>query len=384
MIQLRPRNVRASLLYTRLFPFGLACLLGAGPLACSELHGGPQDGTETGNPPVMAPFLNEALVALVVTADQVRVTGKPGAANPGAQVEVLSTLTEQVLRGSVASDGSFDVLVDSSPLDTFEVRVVAAGGKTSAPVFVVQGAAAVAGSSGDELSCSQRENLARQQLDALINSRLAEGGSYTRCLIDTDCTTVSGGSACNDSCSTYAISKVGAQEIALATDSVEAGLCKTFAADGCKVIIQPCAPPQGELACVQGSCKLANPIESPELRTGCREDFDYGSGPGAVLTDVFWYSKSAEACLPRSWSGVGGNANRYMTRAACEAACTPDVSSCAEGLQPRLVCISGGLAGGCAQRAMACARPCTSVEQCSGDPIGSWCAGGFCDATSPE
>jgi hypothetical protein len=130
-------------------------------------------------------------------------------------------------------------------------------------------------------------------------------------------------------------------------------------------------------------CKLANPTEMAEARTGCKEDFDYGTGPGAILTDVYWYSKSAEACLPRLWSGEGGNANRYPTHAACEAACTPDVSSCAAGLTPRLVCTRGGLAGGCAEQTMACARACTTQSQCDGDPIGNWCAGGFCDASAP-
>jgi hypothetical protein len=215
----------------------LALLVGA----CTELHGGPQGGTETGNPPI----LKESLVALVISADQVRVRGEVGAASPaGATVEVISALTSEVFRGPVAADGSFDVSVSGSKLDTFEVRVVA-DSEESSSVYVVPGAAAVTGTSGGaSLSCQQREDLAHQQLEAVATQAIR------RCRIDSDCTDVGTGSVCNDSCSRYAVSNIDAMEINAARGAIEAGLCKTYREDGCRFVALPCPQIPGEVACL--------------------------------------------------------------------------------------------------------------------------------------
>ncbi|HEX6239330.1 MAG TPA: hypothetical protein VFZ61_00495 [Polyangiales bacterium] len=229
----------------------LAAMLCSG--ACTQLHGEPQDGTETGNPPVATPSLNDTLVALVITADEVRVTGEPGAAGPaGATVEVISALTGEVFRGPVAEDGSFDVSVSASKLDSFEVRVTAAGEPSSSTVYVVPGAAAVTSASGGAtLSCNQRESLALQQLEAVAAQAIK------RCRIDSDCTTVSTNSQCNDSCSRYGVSNIDALEIDAAREAIEGGLCKTYKQDGCQFIAQPCAPVPGEVACIGGrTCAL--------------------------------------------------------------------------------------------------------------------------------
>jgi Flp pilus assembly protein TadG len=218
-------------------------LLALASSACTELHA--DGGTETGNPPLAMPALKEALVALVITADQVRVTGAPGAASPGgATVEITSALTGTVTRGSVAADGSFDVPVNGSTLDTFQVRVVADGERSSGTVYVVPGAAAVTSSSGPSLSCEQREQLAHQQLEAVSDQAIR------RCRIDSDCVEVSTGSVCNDSCSRYAVSKIDAMEIDAARTAIEAGLCKTYQADGCHFLINPCVQTPGEVACL--------------------------------------------------------------------------------------------------------------------------------------
>jgi hypothetical protein len=221
-----------------------ALLLALASSACTQAHD-ESGGTETGNPPVAMPTLKEALVALVITADKVRVTGAPGAASPGgATVEISSALTGAVTRGTVAADGSFDVPVDGSTLDTFEVRVVADGERSPGTVYVAPGAAAVTSGGGAGLSCVQREGLAHQQLEAVAERAIR------RCRIDSDCTEVGTGSVCNDSCSRYAVSKIDAMEIDAARAAIEAGLCKTYQEDGCRFIVQPCVPTPGELACL--------------------------------------------------------------------------------------------------------------------------------------
>lgn len=248
---------RSTKLSARLLSLGLACVV-LSPGCVSELHDDdPVGGTETGNPPIVQPKLDEARVKLVVTTEGVRIEGDKNAATPGASVEIVSALTGEVFHGPVAADGSFGVDVKGSKLDTYAVRVVVDGKKSTNTVYVAPGAAAVETSAeGGSLTCEQRTNLARTQLDALIESKVANDPYATRCRIDTDCTTVSSGSSCNDSCSVYAFSKASASEIEAAKEAIGSGLCKDFSADGCKVLALPCPAPQGEIACA-GSVQCA-------------------------------------------------------------------------------------------------------------------------------
>ena len=96
-------------------------LLAAALAACTNVHG-PKEGTQTGNPPV----LDRGRVTLEVSADEVHITGKPGAAAPGgATIEITNLTTGKVIEGTAAADGSFDVRVDGSLDDAFVVRAVA-------------------------------------------------------------------------------------------------------------------------------------------------------------------------------------------------------------------------------------------------------------------
>jgi hypothetical protein len=236
-------------LSARLLSLSMACIgLSAG--CVSELDD-LERGTETGNPPVAQPKLDEARVKLVVTTVGVRIEGEKDAATPGAQVEITSALTGQVFRGPVAADGSFGVDVSGSKLDTYAVTVVADGKTSTNTVYVAPGAAAVESSTnGGALSCGQRTELARTQLDALVESISANDPYATRCRIDTDCAEVSSGSSCNDSCSVYALSNAGVQQIETAKQTIKDGLCKDFDTDGCKYTVFPCPRPPGEVACV--------------------------------------------------------------------------------------------------------------------------------------
>ena len=98
-------------------------LLVAALAACTDAHG-PREGTQTGNPPV----LDRGKVKLEVGADEVHVTGEPGAAAPGgATIEITNLTTGKMTDGKAAADGSFDVRVDGSLDDAFVVRAVANG-----------------------------------------------------------------------------------------------------------------------------------------------------------------------------------------------------------------------------------------------------------------
>lgn len=347
--------------------FVLACLLGAQVTACTATHVSPQEGTETGNPPI----INQDLVALVVSANDVRIVGKAGAVTPGGStVQVISSLTGMTFEARSNADGSFDVALAASPSDTFELRALL-GSAQSSVVYVVRGGAAVGQGSGQTLSCKQREALATAQMTALV----ASAGS--RCLIDTDCTTAGQATACSESCSTAVVSKVDALQIEEARAALEEGLCASFAADGCSVLRLPCPPPPLSVRCVQERCVEAQPVQDAD----CSSDFEAGSGFAA--NPVYWYYPQGHVCLPRIYGGVAGNGNRYASRVQCESSCLKPDSFCPPNRIASEVCVQGGLAGGCAETALACALACASGEQCAGDPIGGWCHGNVCDAFSP-
>ena len=64
---------RGTKLSARLLSLGLACVV-LSPGCVSELHDDdPVGGTETGNPPIVQPKLDEARVKLVVTTEGVRI-----------------------------------------------------------------------------------------------------------------------------------------------------------------------------------------------------------------------------------------------------------------------------------------------------------------------
>src|SRR5215510_3814148 len=77
--------------------------------ACNSAH--IQTSTETGNPPV----IDASKISLVVSADSVRIVGKPGAITPGgADVELSVVGTSKVESGPSNSDGSFEIALDAS------------------------------------------------------------------------------------------------------------------------------------------------------------------------------------------------------------------------------------------------------------------------------
>ena len=116
--------------------------LGALLAACSDSHPGdgegaglgPKNSTETGNPPV----IELERVALVNDDGALHVVGERRAVVPGGgEIEVERLATGARVTGDVAADGSFDVRVEGSLRDAYQLRArAAAGAKRSEPVFV--------------------------------------------------------------------------------------------------------------------------------------------------------------------------------------------------------------------------------------------------------
>lgn len=353
----------------------LSATLAASSGACTITHEGPQDGTETGNPPV----IDATRVMLVVAASNVKITGSAGAVSPGgSEVQVQSSLTGEVYKTIANNDGSFAIEVNASSADIFELRAANTSGNadSATPVYVTRGSAAV---SASNLSCMQRDNIARAQVGAVAES------ADRACESDDDCVLQEGGTVCTDGCNGVVVSMQGARQIEEARSAVAKGICKTFKDDGCNILALPCPGPLPQTPlCLNKQCTVGDRLgQMPESQpSGCSEAYDRGTGDMTLAR--YWYSDTAKACLPREYSGAGGNANRYDTRAACEAACKPATVSCVAPRVAVTVCLEGGLAGGCKLTGPACALPCSTPQQCAGDVVGSWCANGYCDATSPE
>jgi hypothetical protein len=218
-----------------------------GLCACaSESHS-----TETGNPP----FIDATRVTLVMQDDGVHIKGSKGAVmSPAVDVFARNLATDDIARTKVEFDGSFDLAVDGTLDDVYELRV-GPEGNSSKPVFVTRDrtsytydGGAPAGDAG-MLTCREREQAAADQITAV-----AEHADVT-CSDDADCVRVSTGSVCHDHCGEAIVSKTGQAEIEAAQDAVADGVCKTFESDGCVLLVPPCEPEQVTPTCVMGKCE---------------------------------------------------------------------------------------------------------------------------------
>jgi hypothetical protein len=227
----------------------------------------PDPSTETGNPPV----IDSAKIALVVTRDEVHVRGEAGAIMPPeADVEVTIVRTRDATLDSVEDDGSFDVEVEATIDDVFEVRAVL-GDLRSGAVIVDRGGAMVAGGNGGNggnggasgmggagsgggggtLSCDERTEQGRVALDEAIE--LADRS----CEVDDDCMGFYRAASCVADCFAGFFSEDGLQTLRDAVQSVDDGVCSQFESDGCSVFAPPCFPP-GAAYCVAGQCTEDN------------------------------------------------------------------------------------------------------------------------------
>lgn len=214
--------------------------------ACISAH--TNASTETGNPPV----IDAGQISLVVGTDEVQIVGAPGAVTPGGTEVELSILgTDETARVQSEPDGSFAVTIDATPDSVVEVTAVS-GEMPSSPVYVTRGGATVGSGKGDELTCIERSNLASQVVDRL---RMA---ADTSCNTASDCQLVETQTKCTTNCGGVVVAAGAVAGIDASIDTINQGLCASFAADGCKPSTPACTPPAaGSVpACVGGKCVL--------------------------------------------------------------------------------------------------------------------------------
>jgi hypothetical protein len=202
----------------------------------------------------------------------------------------------------------------------------------------------------------------------------------TTCTQHSDCVLATDQPSCSDGCyDGAAVSAAGQKQIADGSLQLTNGLCATIKSSGCFQPIPPCvAPPPSMPACVAGKCRKAAQCAScPAL---CLLPFDEGVVGNSLSATVYFHDVSSGACLPRTYQGVGGNANRFATRAECETTCPPP-SACPDNRLQSNVCLACGVAGGCMDQRDVCALACTTTADCTDDATGyhtSGCSGGVC------
>lgn len=76
--------------------------------------------------------------------------------------------------------------------------------------------------------------------------------AHSACTSDDDCVTIAFSASCFDSCD-RAVAKSGEADVKAARERVDAGVCATYRARGCKLIVPPCVPPE-RARCESGRC----------------------------------------------------------------------------------------------------------------------------------
>jgi hypothetical protein len=210
---------------------------------CTESYR-PDVSTETGNPPI----IDADKVALVVTRDEVHVQGEPGAVTPPeGEIEVTILRNQELVRGPVQDDGSFDVEVDATLDDVFEVRAVNGDG-SSGVIIVVRGGAMVGGGDGGfyELSCEQRGAIVDSIVDPLVAS------SSTSCTVDADCAVIEPQNSCTGGCGRAIVAASDAASIEEARVEANALWCGDDHAS-CATPDIACNRPRAPI-CEEGQC----------------------------------------------------------------------------------------------------------------------------------
>jgi len=228
------------------------------------------DSTETGNPPV----IDSTKVGLLITSDEVHVQGEPGAVQPPrGEVEATIISSGEVATGPVQVDGSFDVEVNASAEEAFEVRALL-GDERSAPVYVVRGGAAIGAGEEGGLSCDQRNDVATGLLDQAASNADRSCGS------DGDCLVYTPRSACSNSCWVHYLSMAGVDLLESTRAVVESALCPGFEAEMCSLPTYDCAILEAPPSCVSGLCRARDVDNCQQCLDGSIRWGGANTGPG--------------------------------------------------------------------------------------------------------
>jgi hypothetical protein len=203
-----------------------------------------EDGTESGNPPVVT----EQKLTLVATDAGVSVVGSVGAASPAtATVRVMNVTTGEIKDGVVASDGSFEVSIAGSLQDSYSVMIIS-GENTTTVLLTSNGQNAT----GDAAACTETE--------AALDQRLADSfaTAQTACTVDADCVEVGWATrtGCYGGCAASFVASSDADAAATRADQATADLCEQLT--DCARQLPTCDVQLYVPACIGGTCQGFN------------------------------------------------------------------------------------------------------------------------------
>jgi hypothetical protein len=113
------------------------------------------------------------------------------------------------------------------------------------------------------------------------------------------------------------------------------------------------------------------------LGAECSLDFDRGTG--SANQQAYAFNAAIGTCVPHSYTGEGGNANRFATLEVCRASCptTAAADACpSDRVFVEEACLQCGAIGGCPELGPICGLPCTDTSECQ-DEFGL-CFEGIC------
>jgi hypothetical protein len=197
----------------------------------------------------VTPLLDAARIALVTRGDQAYVTGSSGAVWPaGSTLSATNLRSRDEAHGVAAQDGSFDLAVDGTNADVFEL--IARSGKLESAALFVSAVPAVSGHDDrGELSCSERAALTTRLIE-----RAAARADRT-CASDGDCVRLYDVPTCFRGCIDHGFSRLGAAQVNATLESIGAGLCGPELASSCNFDLAPCPEGFADAApCLNGTC----------------------------------------------------------------------------------------------------------------------------------
>lgn len=237
------------------------------------------------------------------------------------------------------------------------------------------------------LSCGEREQLASEHVaNALASADLT-------CAVDADCETISIDSLCHAACGAL-VSTNGAKDVQSTIDALNAGLCATFAEDGCVLIIPPCVVVLGQPVCLNGKCADSAALTCDERAASAEQRIveaaqsaDLSCATNADCSYVANMSNCSFSCeqllVSANGAGTVQAAIDEVNATICagfEQACPPQISPCPSGPgQP--ACVDGICVAACFPgelRSCPCSDSGVGVQTCSTDS--SW---GGCVCTEP-
>lgn len=138
-----------------------------------------------------------------------------------------------------------------------------------------------------------------------------------------------------------------------------------------RALLSSIVPDDGSTVCAIFLLPVVFLDVSSSISDGCTLPFEAGDCDAAIPV----YAYIDGICQAQSWGGCGGNANKFQTLEACQAACT---SGCPAGEVKRVHCTMCGPTDACVEQQNICFRTCTMDAECATSSSFAVCVNQVC------